>query len=315
MSDREIVSALAWRQRFGKFANIIVVLAVFAVPFLIPAGLLMLVDGKTDKAIRLLAAGVVDIIILVIGNKQLKKFTARTKELEGEYIVKNVLSERIDITQYSPNGYINRNYVKACSILPKFNRIKGSDYTTGYYRGREFTFCDLLLEWESESRDSDGHTHTHITTEFEGQVMILGLGKDIGVWVQIRERKKPRKKHGFLDNLFGAGSSRNIIETENEAFNSQFEIRASDGQLAFYILTPQFMERVMRLDEHAEGYTNIEFAGSNVVLTLNTGRDSFEIKRTLGMRRLEKYRQKFRDELGIYLDVLDEVLTKENLFS
>ncbi len=170
MSDREIVSALAWRQRFGKFANIIVVLAVFAVPFLIPAGLLMLVDGKTDKAIILLAAGVVDILILVIGNKQLKKFTARTKELEGEYIVKNVLSERIDITQYSPNGYINRNYVKACSILPKFNRIKGSDYTTGYYRGREFTFCDLLLEWESESRDSDGHTHTHITTEFEGQV-------------------------------------------------------------------------------------------------------------------------------------------------
>ena len=80
MSDREIVSALAWRQRFGKFANIIVVLAVFAVPFLIPAGLLMLVDGKTDKAIILLAAGVVDILILVIGNKQLKKFTARTKE-------------------------------------------------------------------------------------------------------------------------------------------------------------------------------------------------------------------------------------------
>lgn len=71
----------------------------------------------------------------------------------------------------------------------------------------------------------------------------------------------------------------------------------------------------MRLDEHADGYTNIEFAGSNVVLTLNTGRDSFEIKRTLGMRRLEKYRQMFRDELGIYLDVLDEVLTKENLFN
>ena len=93
------------------------------------------------------------------------------------------------------------------------------------------------------------------------------------------------------------------------------EIDSTGIHADIFLVGVLFMESVMRLDEHADGYTNIEFAGSNVVLTLNTGRDSFEIKRTLGMRRLEKYRQMFRDELGIYLDVLDEVLTKENLFN
>lgn len=63
------------------------------------------------------------------------------------------------------------------------------------------------------------------------------------------------------------------------AFNNQFEIKTSDDQLAFYILTPQFMESIMRLDELADGYTNIEFRDTSVVVTLNNGRDSFEVKK------------------------------------
>lgn len=51
------------------------------------------------------------------------------------------------------------------------------------------------------------------------------------------------------------------------------------------------------------------------IVTLNNGRDSFEVNKTLGsQRRLEKYRQRFREELGIILGVFDEVLTKDNLF-
>lgn len=99
------------------------------------------------------------------------------------------------------------------------------------------------------------------------------------------------------------------------AFNNQFEIKTSDDQLAFYILTPQFMESVMRLDELADGYTNIELRDTSVVVTLNNGRDSFEVKKILGsQRRLEKYRQSFKKELEIILGVFDEILTKDNLF-
>ncbi|MBD5097112.1 MAG: DUF3137 domain-containing protein [Lachnospiraceae bacterium] len=143
----------------------------------------------------------------------------------------------------------------------------------------------------------------------------MELGKDIEEFVRIKERKNPRKSNGFFANILGLGTFNNSIETENVAFNNQFEIKTSDDQLAFYILTPQFMESVMRLDELADGYTNIEFRGTSVVVTLNTGRDSFEVKKTLGsQRKLEKYRQRFREELEVILGVLDEVLTKDKLF-
>ncbi len=75
------------------------------------------------------------------------------------------------------------------------------------------------------------------------------------------------------------------------------------------------MESAMRHDELADGYTNIEFRGKSIVITLHNGRDSFEVNEPLrSLRKLERYRQSFREELEVSLGVFDEVLTKKNLF-
>lgn len=316
-SDREIISELSSRQRIAKLSDIILVMAAFGVvicPICTVIGWMIwtryLVIGMILTALFAVLT-VVCVLICVFLSKSVKKQKAKIKELTGQYIIKGVLAEKIDITEYSPNQYINEKFVRKCSILPNYNRISGSDYISGNYRGRKFIYCDLLLEWKS--KDSDEHTST--TTMFKGQLMKMELGKDIGGFVRIRERENPRRSNGFFANIFGTFNPHNSIETENAAFNNQFEIKTSDDQLAFYILTPQFMESIIRLDKLADGYTNIEFCGTSVVLTFNNGRDSFEVKKTLrSKRKLEKYRQSFREELSIILGVFDEVLTKENLF-
>lgn len=308
-SDRKIVSAISSRQRLAKLLNIVFVIAFLGIA-ICPGFVFMIWERNPVMGMVTLALAVVYVLMFVFMGKGMRKLEAKIKELTGQYIVKGVLAEKIDIVEYSPNDYINEKFVKNCSILPNYNKIRGSDYISGNYRGRKFIYCDLLLEWETEE---DGETTT--TTLFQGHLMQMELGKDIEGFVRIKERKNPRKSNGFFSNILGPGTSNNSIETENVAFNNQFEIKTSDDQLAFYILTPQFMESVMRLDELADGYTNIEFRGTSVVVTLNTGRDSFEVKKTLGsQRRLEKYRQRFREELEVILGVLDEVLTKDNLF-
>lgn len=312
-SDREVVFAISSRQRFVWLLNILVLIALSGI-LICPICALIYWERNPVLGIIFVALIPVCVLICVFLGKGIRKLEAKIKELTGQYIVKGILAEKIDIAEYSPTHYINEKFVKKCSILPNYNRIHGSDYISGNYRGRKFIYCDLLLEWES--RDSDGDTDT--TTQFQGHLMKMELGKDIGGFVRIRERKNPRKSNGFLANLatiVGIDIFNNSIETENVAFNNQFEIKASDDQLAFYILTPQFMESIMRLDSLVDGYTNIEFRDTSVVLTLNTGRDSFEIKKILRSRRkLEKYRQRFREELKVILGVFDEVLTKDNLF-
>lgn len=305
-SEREIVSAISGRQRLLRLSNIMVAIAAFGICFICPVcGFLGGARSPFMGVVIWVVSTAVCVFTCVFLGKSSNKQKAKIKELIGQYIVKGVLAEKIDIIEYSPTHYINEKFVKKCAILPNYNRIRGSDYLSGNYRGRKFIYCDLLLEWKGEEST---------TTEFQGHFMKMELGKDIEGFVQIKERKNPRKSNGFLAGLFGTGSSHNSIETENVAFNNQFEIKASDDHLAFYILTPQFMESVMRLDELADGYTNIEFRDTSVVVTLNNGKDSFEIKKILRSRkRLEKYRQRFRKELDVILGVFDEVLTKDRL--
>lgn len=314
MSDHEIVSAISSRQRLAALMNFLVVMAYLGIP-LCPICGFMMWERNPVVGMVFVALTIACVLLSVFLGKSTGRLEAKIKELEGQYIVRGVLAEKIDIAEYSPSRYINEKFVKNCPILPDYNMIHGSDYVSGSYRGRKFTYCDLLLEWKTRERDRDGHRRTRTTTLFQGQVMKLELGKDIGGYVQLRERKNPRKRIGFLADILGTCNPQNSIETENAAFNNLFEIKTSDDQLAFYILTPQFMERVMKLDEMAEGYTNIDFRGTSVVVTLNNGKDLFEIpKRLRSQKRLEAYRQRFRDERELLLGVFDEVLTKENLF-
>lgn len=109
--------------------------------------------------------------------------------------------------------------------------------------------------------------------------------------------------------------SQNKVEMESDPFNQQFKVITSDDELAFYILTPQFMEHIVATDEKVDGYTKIEFENSKVTLALNNGKNSFELTRTLWSKsRLDETRLRFRDEFQNILSIIDEILTKDNLF-
>ena len=320
-NDSDIISAISSKQRLYKLTGFFGSIFILIMPFVLVAGILTLVDGRT-YAPFILIPGILLIPITVLINKANKKLKTTLKSLLGKYIIKDVLAEKIDIDEYSPSKFINTNFIKNCMILPNYDRVNGSDYISGKYKGINFTYCDLLLEREVEKKDNDGHTHTKYVTVFQGPLMLLKLGRSIDCYVRIKERKNTRKSKGVLTSIFngaadllGIKHDTDIIETENEAFNNQFEVKTNNDEMAFYILTPQFMESIMRADEIAEGYTNIEFKNSDVTITLNNGKDAFEVKKTISSKRsLEKCRENFRAELSSILSIVDEILTKENLF-
>ncbi|MBD5097111.1 MAG: hypothetical protein HDT40_08995 [Lachnospiraceae bacterium] len=162
-SDRQIVSSISSRQRLAKLLNIVFIIAFLGI-VLCPLFVFIIWERNPVMGMVALALAVVWVLMFVFMGKGMRKLEAKIKELTGQYIVKGVLAEKIDIVEYSPNGYINENFVKNCSILPDYNKIHGSDYISGNYRGRKFVYCDLHLEWETEGRDSDGHTSTDTIT-------------------------------------------------------------------------------------------------------------------------------------------------------
>lgn len=321
-SDHEIIASISRRQWLLKMDHLFTILCILGAFNGIVFGI-MIGERFPQKGIGICVAGVLCIAATILLVKADKALTHTLKVQIGECLTYDILAEKIAITEYAPDRRISNAFVDQCSILPGYDRISGSDYICGTYRDVAFRYSDLLLERESTEREKKGHKSTSYTTVFQGFVMRMEFGKELNGYVCISEKRDKSRTAAFfggilknVKNALFIEQNGEEIETENAEFNRQFKIKASDGELAFYILTPQFMESVLRLDALADGYTNIVFRGGGVTLTLNNGRDSFELKRTLRSRKgLEKQRQRFRQERDVILQIFDEILTKDNLFA
>lgn len=320
MTDDEVISKVSKIQRKGKRIKFIANSCLLLFPVAIIGGFVLIGAGHILGPF-IMIAGIIGLPVAIITGKKTKTIDKEVKNAVGEYVIKDVIAERIEILKYSPDNFMNREFIKNCSILPRYDRISGSDYIKGNYRGVKFTYCDLHLEWED--RDTkNGKTTTTYRTNFKGPLITIDLGQKIDGYVKIKERKTPRKEKNFLSDVFsgaadvlGIKTSDNIIEVESIEFNNQFEIKSNNHQMAFYILTPDFMESIIEADALAEGYTNLLFKNKDAVITINNGADSFEIDKTItNKNQLEKSRQRVRNDLNRVLVIIDKILEKDQLF-
>lgn len=320
MTDDEIIGKVSKIQRKGKTISFISNICLFLFFIAIMGGFVLVAGGYFLGAV-VLVTGIICLPVSIITGKKTKTVNKEVKNAVGEYVIKDVIGERIDIEDYAPGKYINSDFVKNCSILPNYDRINGSDYISGKYKGVEITYCDLHLEREHREREN-GRTTTTYRTNFKGPVILVDLGKEIEGYVRIKERKTPRKESNFLSDILsgaaeaiGIKTDDEIIEVENVEFNNQFEIKSNNHHMAFYILTPDFMEKIIETDAMAEGYTNLLFKKKRVVITINNGVDSFELNKTIyNKAQLEKSRQRVRDDLNRVLNMIDKILEKDQLF-
>ena len=319
-NDEQLLSQIASNQKKQRVGFILTPILFLIAMGIIMAGISTIQSGNTALGICIILVGIVAFILSAKYLEHLSDQKNKMKELVGQSVVREILAERIAIEQYNPNQYFNRDFLEHCSILPNYDRSSGSDYISGTYRGVPITYCDLHLEVEQESTDSDGNTTTSYYTVFRGPVINLALRQPLNGYVRIHERRNPRKEKGFFSGIINGAADlfnidRNTVETENAQFNQQFKVDTSDPQLAFYILTPQFMEHIVQADMIVNGYTNIEFNQGIVTLALNNGTDAFELgKYKKNEHFLDEARQRFRYELNSILGIVDEILTKENLF-
>lgn len=321
MKDSVIVKKIHDLQRRVTLWNLVQAFGVLALPAGMIGGFMFIGAGRNFlPALFLSIAGVLGIFW---GAKAHKKAEQELKNFVGEHVIKAILSEKIDVTEYKPAEFMNEKSLRASGILPGYDRISGSDYIRGTYKGQELVYCDIELEQKHEHRDSDGHNHTEWITVFKGPFVRMPLGKEMKGYVKIKERKNKRKAKGFLADLFdtaadalGIKGDERTIDLESEAFNNQFEVKTTDEELAFYILTPQFMENIIEADQYADGYTNLSFKDGIAYIAINNGRDSFEVTKTMySVKRLEESRNNMKKDLNRILLILDEILKKEKLFS
>jgi len=240
----------------------------------------------------------VGIVAVMVTGKKSSNISKIVKKNAGNNIVVQVLDKVFDDVQYDPFGRLSSSTVDSAQFKFSYDKMSGSDHIIGKYNGLNIEMSDVDLI--SISHDSDGHTSEH--SVFKGLWMVCDFGKNIVADVQVCERSK-------LGQLVNKGG----IKTENEAFNKQFNIRSTNQEEAFYILTPHMMEYIIQMDEKANAKTNLSFLKNGKLhIALNCGRDAFEIK---GFSSdVEKIKAQFEKEIRQITDMIDELRLTDSIF-
>jgi hypothetical protein len=169
----------------------------------------------------------------------------KIKSFVKNNIARTVLSETIRLDSYSPGASIGPGLIKASKLVKyDVSGTASSDLITGNYRGVNICFSDVHLQ---ENRKIEGETVCE--TVFRGQWLILELNKNIQGELRLRERRigdKPSK-------------TKSDIETENTEFNQKYQILTDNPHTAFLILTPHFMEYIIKMDARAKANTSMCF--------------------------------------------------------
>lgn len=205
------------------------------------------------------------------------------------YVIEQSIAPIVDEIVYEPNFGIPKNVLRDAHVVRFGNRYHTEDLVTGKYHGVYFVQADL---------DSEAKSKHNTTIFFKGKWVIIKYPKAFAGTVTVidKDYKYRVKKNKWLDS----------VALENETFNNMFITESSDQHLAFYLLTPQLMERLMYIKQSAHGSVVLCFKDGYLHIGVNDYKDTFEpnYKQLNLYGDIEKFKYEFSLVSGL-IEILD----------
>lgn len=187
------------------------------------------------------------------------------------------------------------------ALLPKkVDRSSFEDQMIGNAHGADFKFCEAHLE--TESRDKDGHTQWN--TVFRGVLLQIDFHREfLGRTVVLRDA-------GFFNAKKKAGMKR--VGLVDPVFEKIFEAYSTDQVESRYLLTPDFMQKLVDLENIVSG-KKIRFGFFDEKLHIAIeAPNQFEVgslfKTLVGTKRTEK----LLSEFNAIFEIVDGVAKPQN---
>ena len=242
--------------------------------------------------ILLLAA----IVILIIFYFKKKSYVAGFKENIVQSIIKFIDTG----LRYDPCSHIHKkDYLRSGLYLTKPDRYSGDDYVEGTRGKTFFCFSELHTEYQvSTGKSTSWHTI------FKGLFFIGDFNKHFQGRTYVYSEANPQL--GFLTKMLSSfASNLEKVRLESSTFESRFIVYSSDQVEARYILTPSFMERLVKLQEMMGDGTSYSFVDSNVYVAVPI-RDKLFEPSVFYPNNYEKLGD-YYNTVHIVFDIIDEL--------
>jgi len=220
----------------------------------------------------------------------------RIRAVVADTLLPELLSEKFTHVTCDAKRGINKRVISSVKLVD-LARFTGVNHFLGLHKGRKVEFADYDFSYSTQY----GPTRTF----FKGPWMILDFGKQIPGRLRIRNRN---------GSSVSSSNTKSNIESPNSEFNRRFQILADDLSSAIYILTPQFMDQILRASAAANGQLLLCFEGSRVHVAINTGRETFAVTgEEWEMISLDKLRDNFRQGIRHLTKIIDIICEGDGL--
>ena len=244
----------------------------------------------------LIAGLVIGGIIAGIG---LGKFSKLSKQFKTE-VLTGLVDTFVDNGYFDPNRGLDPVQVYSTEFLKRADRFHTEDYLSGSMEGVSFVSSDVKLE-EKHVRQTKNGTETYYETYFLGRVFIFDFNKSFDGYLQVLENNRPTVNRGYQK-----------VKLESVAFNKKFKTYSSNEHSAFYVLTPHFMEALMRFEQKNKGKIYFSFLNNKLFIGINNFKDTFELR--LFGKLDERVFDEFKNDLLVIKEVIMELKLNNNIF-
>jgi hypothetical protein len=187
------------------------------------------------------------------------------------------------------------------------------DVIYGHYNDTEFTCCEISTADIKKTRDSNGKVTTRHVQRFRGLFFIIRFAKTFHGHTTVKT-DRAEKSFGFL----GRGLQRlkgrdSLVELEDPEFESQFVVRSTDQVEARFLLSSNFMKRVIDLRAKVNSDLQMAFHQSQLVIAIPHQKNLFEIFLSKP-EQWEEQALELYDEINLILDILWDLQSNNQLW-
>lgn len=244
------------------------------------------------------------IFLIAFGTFIVKFVTSKNVKEYKKIYKKNIILETFKTVftdiKYNPESGLSESVIINTRMMSVGDRYYSNDHISAKYKNVNFEYADV--EIQDEITDSDGDSH--IVTIFKGQWFIFDFNKKFKANVQVCEKSFDGARRGVTTYSNGIYKKVNM---ENVDFNKNFKIYAENEEDAFYILTPNMMEKIKKINDELSGNLLFCFINSKLHIGLHNGKDLFE-PNVYKKINLEADKEKILNEIKIiteFIDILD----------
>lgn len=218
-------------------------------------------------------------ILLAIGGV---RFSKLNRAFKHEVLV-NVMKDLLPGTVYNPDAGLDPATVYRTECLKRADRFRSEDLITGDFEGVAFRCSDVVLEERHVEHTKNGYREYYVAY-FTGRIFEVTFNKEFEGYLQVLESGSPISNRPFRK-----------VALESIDFNKKFHTYSTNELSAFYVLTPDIMERMMQLERENPGRIGFSFTGATLYIALNNNKNTFELRpfRKIDDSMIEEFKKDF----------------------